>query len=98
MKIPAHDTQVTMPNRTSHATKQAPHTAAPQQTAPEQTQGSAISNDFMQLEQAATELSQLPEVNLDKVAALRQALESGNFELDLDAISEGLLEQHGQQR
>lgn len=54
-----------------------------------------ISNDWQLLEQTQKELHTISDVDTDKVAAIRQALSNGNFELSLDKIADKILIQHG---
>lgn len=54
-----------------------------------------ISNDWQLLEQTHKELHTISDVDVDKVAAIRQALSNGSFELSLDKIAEKILIQHG---
>lgn len=55
----------------------------------------SISQDWQSLEQSQQELQQLDDVDLDKIAALRQSLQEGSFSLDLDLIADKMLNQHG---
>lgn len=54
-----------------------------------------ISDDWQLLEQTHKELHTISDVDTDKVAAIRQALSNGSFELSLDKIAEKILIQHG---
>ena len=64
-----------------------------------QAQGSAPDHNAIgaatrQLQQAFAELDQQPDVDLDKVAAIKQALASGQFKLDDAQTAQDLLEFH----
>ncbi|MFC4653854.1 flagellar biosynthesis anti-sigma factor FlgM [Rheinheimera marina] len=64
-----------------------------------QAQGSAPDNNSIgaatrQLQQAFAELDQQPDVDLDKVTAIKQALASGQFKLNDAQTAQDLLEFH----
>ncbi|MCE9686236.1 flagellar biosynthesis anti-sigma factor FlgM [Shewanella sp. AS16] len=54
-----------------------------------------ISQDWQLLEQSQQDLGQLADVDSAKVDALRQALKDGSFDLDLSAIADKMISQHG---
>ncbi|GCF91399.1 flagellar biosynthesis anti-sigma factor FlgM [Shewanella sp. M-Br] len=54
-----------------------------------------ISHDWQLLEQTQKELHTISDVDTDKVAAIRQALSNGSFELSLNKIADKILIQHG---
>ncbi|PWF62565.1 flagellar biosynthesis anti-sigma factor FlgM [Shewanella sp. BC20] len=54
-----------------------------------------ISDDWQLLEQTHKELQTVSDVDMDKVAAIRQAMSNDSFELSLDKIAEKILIQHG---
>ncbi len=54
-----------------------------------------VSDDWQLMSRAQPELQQIDEVDQAKVDELRQSLKAGTFKLDLDAISEAMLQQHG---
>jgi len=54
-----------------------------------------ISDDWQLLEQTHRELQTILDVDMDKVAAIRQAMSNDSFELSLDKIAEKMLIQHG---
>ena len=56
---------------------------------------STVSQDYKVLSEAHAQLSQLPEVDLEKVNQLRHALQDGSFDLDLEKTAAALLTQHG---
>lgn len=101
MKIIANDSQQLFSKRSEQSAKAAPTATVTQLNSSAHADkaaamGNPLSNDAVQLTQAAEQLAQRPEVDMAKVASLQQALEDGSFELDLDAISQGLLDQHGE--
>lgn len=53
-----------------------------------------LSAEVQQLQQAHQQLAQLPEVDMDKVAQLRQAIADNRLPLDLDALSHAIMEFH----
>ncbi|QIZ76802.1 flagellar biosynthesis anti-sigma factor FlgM [Ferrimonas lipolytica] len=55
----------------------------------------AISSQFQLLEDGAQQLAQLPEVDIDRVAALSAALADGSFNIDLNEIATAMTDQHG---
>ncbi|QFU20481.1 flagellar biosynthesis anti-sigma factor FlgM [Shewanella eurypsychrophilus] len=54
-----------------------------------------VSDDWQLMSRSQPELQQLDEVDQTKIDELRQSLKTGTFKLDLDAISEAMLQQHG---
>ncbi|MGP7733792.1 MULTISPECIES: flagellar biosynthesis anti-sigma factor FlgM [Oceanimonas] len=58
------------------------------------TEQTAFSPELGLLQQAKATLNELPEVDMDKVTRLRQAIANGELPLDLDALSEAVLELH----
>ncbi|MCL2915052.1 flagellar biosynthesis anti-sigma factor FlgM [Shewanella corallii] len=72
--------------------------AAPQQAKAEvKTAGNepAVSQDWRLLEQGHEELKSTSDFDADKVAALRQSLKDGSFDLDVGLIAGAMLRQHG---
>lgn len=74
-----------------------------QQAAPGQTPKSeakpagnepAVSQDWHLLEQGREELKQTSDFDADKVAALRQSLQDGSFDLDIGLIAGAMIRQH----
>ncbi|GAA4888711.1 flagellar biosynthesis anti-sigma factor FlgM [Ferrimonas pelagia] len=68
--------------------------AQPEQAAVAAERKDSISDDWQLLEQANQELSQLADVDMDKVNAMRAALKDGSFELDLADLAGQMLGQH----
>ncbi|PTA51609.1 flagellar biosynthesis anti-sigma factor FlgM [Shewanella morhuae] len=54
-----------------------------------------ISNDWKLLAQAQQTLQSVSDVDMDKVANIRNALSNGSFEIMLDKIADKILAQHG---
>ncbi|MGI1944934.1 flagellar biosynthesis anti-sigma factor FlgM [Shewanella glacialipiscicola] len=54
-----------------------------------------ISNDWKLLAQAQQTLQSVSDVDMDKVASIRNALSNGSFEIMLDKIADKILTQHG---
>ncbi|RTR38294.1 flagellar biosynthesis anti-sigma factor FlgM [Shewanella canadensis] len=55
----------------------------------------AVSDDWHLLARSQTQLQQIEDVDRTKMAEIRQSLRDGSFELNLAAISESMLQQHG---
>ncbi|BDM62725.1 hypothetical protein NFHSH190041_01770 [Shewanella sp. NFH-SH190041] len=55
----------------------------------------SVSHDWHMLEQAHDDLKQTSDFDAEKVAAIRQSLRDGSFDLDIGAISQAMLRQHG---
>ncbi|MEL4392772.1 flagellar biosynthesis anti-sigma factor FlgM [Shewanella algae] len=68
-----------------------------QETTVSAAQQDKVSPEYHWLNQAQTQLAQESEVDQLKVANLRQALQQGNFELDVEAMAKAMLQQHGKQ-
>lgn len=68
------------------ASKPQVKTAAPPQT--------QLSAELGLVQAASLQLNALPDVDLDKVAALRQAIAAGELPLDMAALSQAVLELH----
>ncbi|MGI2258609.1 flagellar biosynthesis anti-sigma factor FlgM [Shewanella sp. GXUN23E] len=66
--------------------KQAESQPAKQQT--------AVSQDWHLLEQGHEQLKTTSDFDADKVAALRQSLKEGTFDLDVSQIASAMLRQH----
>lgn len=67
-------------------------TAAPQ---PQASQGEArISATAQTINQARVELASTSDVDMEKVNQIRQAISEGRLELDMDALSQAILDMH----
>jgi len=55
----------------------------------------AVSDDWHLLARSQPQLQQIEDVDTTKMAEIRQSLRDGSFELNLTAISEAMLQQHG---
>ncbi|MDP5292393.1 flagellar biosynthesis anti-sigma factor FlgM [Oceanimonas sp. CHS3-5] len=53
-----------------------------------------LSPELAMVQQAQESLNALPEVDMEKVARLRQAIANDELPLDLDALSQAILELH----
>lgn len=58
-------------------------------------QASAVSHDCKLIEHAKAQLEQLPDIDTAKVAEIRQSLIDGSFDLDLDKLTDAMVQQHG---
>lgn len=76
----------------SNNSSDAPNSTRPQSSpsAP-QTQ---LSPELGMVQAARQQLASLPEVDMDKVTALRQAIAEGNLPLDMDALSQAIIDLH----
>lgn len=75
--------------------KQTPDTArATATTAREPAQQTQLSPELGMLQQARQDLDALPEVDMDKVTQLREALARNELVLDMDALSQAIVELH----
>lgn len=54
-----------------------------------------VSDDWQLLAGSQSALEQIDDVNQARVDEIRQSLKAGTFKLDLDAISDAMLQQHG---
>lgn len=67
-------------------------TPAPQ---PQASQGEArISATAQTINQARVELASTSDVDMEKVNQIRQAISEGRLELDMDALSQAILDMH----
>ncbi|MGI2854519.1 flagellar biosynthesis anti-sigma factor FlgM [Shewanella algae] len=66
-----------------------------QQTTASTAEQDKVSPEYHWLNQAQAQLAQESEVDQLKVAELRQALQQGSFELDVEAMATAMLQQHG---
>lgn len=55
----------------------------------------SVSCEHRLLDDIKQELSKVPDFDAEKVSFIKNALKNGTFELDIDKISEAILEQHG---
>lgn len=55
---------------------------------------SSISSAAQSLEQARQAMTSLPDVDMDKVNNIRQALSEGKLELNMDALAQAIIEMH----
>ncbi|ABV34684.1 conserved hypothetical protein [Shewanella sediminis HAW-EB3] len=55
----------------------------------------AVSDDWHLLARSQPQLQQLEDLDRTKMAEIRQSLRDGSFELNITAISEAMLQQHG---
>ena len=55
----------------------------------------AVSDDWHLLARSQPQLQQIEDVDRTKMADIRQSLRDGSFELNIEAISEAMLQQHG---
>lgn len=53
-----------------------------------------ISQETQRLNQARRQLADTPDVDLDKVEQIRNAIAEGNLPLDLDALAKAVVEMH----
>lgn len=54
-----------------------------------------VSDDWQLLTGSQSELEQIEDIDQTKIDEIRQSLKAGTFKLDLGAISEAMLQQHG---
>ena len=54
-----------------------------------------VSDDCKLIDHAKSRLAQLPDVDMVKVAEVRQSLIEGNFDLNLDKVADAMVLQHG---
>lgn len=54
----------------------------------------SVSADAVWLSEAQESLADLSDVDLDKVAELKQAIENGQLPLDVEALSQAIVEMH----
>lgn len=57
-------------------------------------QTTQLSGQVKELSQSKEMLANLPDVDMDKVAAIRQAIADGQLALDTDALSSAILDMH----
>ena len=57
-------------------------------------QTTQLSGQVKELSQAKEMLANLPDVDMDKVAAIRQAIADGKLALDTEALSSAILDMH----
>ena len=57
-------------------------------------QTTQLSGQVKELSQAKEMLANLPDVDMDKVAAIRQAIADGQLSLDTEALSSAILDMH----
>ncbi len=55
----------------------------------------SVSDDWKLLASSQQELEQMEDIDQAKMLEIRQSLREGTFELDIDAISDAMLQQHG---
>lgn len=60
-----------------------------------ETNKTSISPDWKLLETSKQDLKHTDDVDLEKVAALKQALKDGTFDIDASQIASAMLKQHG---
>lgn len=53
-----------------------------------------VSSDHNLIKSAKKELSKIPDIDFEKVKALRKSLKDGTFDLDINKICDGILAQH----
>ena len=53
-----------------------------------------ISQEAQRLAQARQQLADTPDVDLDKIEQIRNAIAEGNLPLDLDALAKAVVEMH----
>ena len=69
-------------------------TAAPVETAAPSTKDNVVlSSEAQNLVRLQAKISSLPDVNLDRVAAIKQAIAEGRFEINPERIAENMLNQ-----
>jgi negative regulator of flagellin synthesis FlgM len=68
--------------------------AAPTPNPPRQSGESQISATAQTMAQASIALADTPDVNMAKVEQIRQAIGEGRLSLDMDALSQAILELH----
>lgn len=69
--------------------------AAPAQSQPKASQGDArISTTAQTINQARSQLASTSDVDMEKVNQIRQAISEGKLELDMDALSQAILDMH----
>ncbi|GIU51181.1 MULTISPECIES: flagellar biosynthesis anti-sigma factor FlgM [Shewanella] len=56
---------------------------------------STVSDDWKLIEKTQPELANISDFNAEKVAELRQALQTGTFSLDVIKIAEAMKQNHG---
>ncbi|WP_417604464.1 flagellar biosynthesis anti-sigma factor FlgM [Oceanimonas baumannii] len=89
MKVSPH--RITSLSQVSQRDMPASNTGKTQAAPKEQT---AFSPELGMLQQARDKLGAMPDVDLEKVARLRQAIANNELPLDLDALSQAVLELH----
>ena len=69
--------------------------AAPAQSKPRTSQGDArISTTAQTINQARSQLASTSDVDMEKVNQIRQAISEGKLELDMDSLSQAILDMH----
>ena len=58
------------------------------------TQSTQLSGQVKELSHSKAMLANLPDVDMDKVAAIRQAIADGQLSLDTEALSSAILDMH----
>ncbi|MGY3944544.1 flagellar biosynthesis anti-sigma factor FlgM [Aeromonas tecta] len=67
----------------------------PAQSQPKPSQGDArISTTAQTINQARSQLASTSDVDMEKVNQIRQAISEGKLELDMDALSQAILDMH----
>ncbi|NRD72002.1 flagellar biosynthesis anti-sigma factor FlgM [Shewanella sp. VB17] len=79
------------------STKKEPVTSPkPTETAPKlQLAHKSVSDDWKMLASSQQALQQMDDMDQTKMLEIRQSLRGGTFTLDIDAIAEAMLSQHG---
>ena len=62
-------------------------------TEPSNKDNVVLSSEAQNLVRLQTKISNLPEVNMDRVAAIKQAIAEGRFEINPERIAENMLNQ-----
>ncbi|MBL1378859.1 flagellar biosynthesis anti-sigma factor FlgM [Zobellella iuensis] len=62
---------------------------------PRQDSAPRLSRELKMVQQARAQLDALPEVDMEKVAMLRQAIADNALPLDMDALSRAIVDLHG---
>ncbi|ATG74969.1 flagellar biosynthesis anti-sigma factor FlgM [Zobellella denitrificans] len=65
------------------------------EVSPRQESAPRLSQELKMVQQARAALDALPEVDMDRVAALRQAIADNALPLDMDALSRAVMDLHG---
>lgn len=92
MKITRSEIGAITPRPQAESRPQSSSTSTVRST--QSTQSTQLSGQVKELSQAKAMLANLPDVDMDKVAAIRQAIADGQLSLDTEALSSAILDMH----